>query len=232
MEEFEDLRVPVEELNKREVKIVNFIEQFWFTKRVMPLPEAIANSTGFTRAEVADALSNIGVLYALEDRGIIYHNTETLSGRQLAAANVIMNFSDKRSDSKKLSDIGVSAAEYDGWRQDPVFNNYLTQRAEHLIGGSVDEAHRALLHGVRAGNTKALEMYYGITGRFSFSKSVGELNVDFLMVKIIEIITKHVSDPVALERIGNDIQALAPSTAVGQNTQPKALDSGDLAIGF
>lgn len=218
-------RLPVTELSRQEQKIVNYIEQYWFTRKGLPMPEKVATDLGISRTLVAGALSSLPVIYALEDRGITYAKQGLLTERQLAAANTIYNFNDRRSDANKLSALGISVATYDGWKRLPAFQDYLRQRAENLYEDSPDEAARALLAAVRKGDIRAITYYNELTGRFS-SKTVGELNVNFFMVKIIEVLQRELSDqPEVLSRVAMGLQALVPSQGTGTVDSTRELGS-------
>lgn len=212
-------RLPVEELTTREEVLLNFVEQHWYTKKGMPSPEQIAKGTGFMREFCAVALQSLPVIYALEDRGIIVTNTHpVLTTVQLRAANLMLNTKDGRNAKRKLEALEITTAQWEGWLRDPVFQDYITQRAENLLGDSLYEAHTSLLSSVRSGDTTALKLYYEMTGRWS-SKTVGEVNIEFLMMRIIEIIQREVTDPETLMRIGLAFEALAPQTQPG-NLRP------------
>lgn len=217
-----DSRLPVEDLSKTEQKVINYIVQYWFTQRGLPMPQLIAEHLKLDRTKVAMALSNKAVIYALEDQGITYADKGVLTEIQLAAANTLFDFNDRRSDTKKLADLGVSAATYAGWKRLPVFADYLQQRAENLFGDSHDEAVRSLIYNVRKGDMNGIKLYFEMTGRWS-SKTAGEVNIEFLLIKIIEVLQIELSDqPERLTAIANKLQGLAGQAAGGSITAPPA----------
>src|SRR5690606_38329134 len=79
-----------------------------------------------------------------EARGIGVRE-EFISARQLAAVSAMLNLVDRRSDEKKLRDIGVSTEEWSTWMLNKPFANYVAQRSENLIENSVHEAHLGLM---------------------------------------------------------------------------------------
>ena len=72
------------------------------------------------------------------------------------------------------------------------------------------EAHLALMDSVASGDVAAIKLYYEMTGRWS-SKTVGDMNIEFVLMRILEILQQHIRDPELLERIGNDFLKITPN---------------------
>ncbi len=214
----------------QEYEIVNFVEQTYLLNRHVPSAEVVAEQLGYSPAMVKGFMAGDQFRKACEARGIRIGGIAGSSGKgvlteqQLACANTILDFADNRSTKKKLADLGVSSQTYQGWLRDPGYQAYVTQRAENLFPDITSEAHLALVDNVRRGDIASIKLYYEMTGRWS-SKTVGELNVEFLLMKILEVLQKHVTDPAMLQAIGDDLQMLAPSPPVANRAQP-AIESG------
>lgn len=212
----------------QEYEIVNFVEQTYLLNRHVPSAEVVAEKLGFSKALVKGFMANDSFRKACEARGIRISGLAgstpngVLTEQQLAVANTLLDFADNRSQKKKLADLGVSSQTYQGWLRDPGYQAYVTQRAENLLPDITSEAHLALVDNVRRGDIQSIKLYYEMTGRWS-SKTVGELNVEFLLMKILEVIQKHVTDPATLEAIGGELSMLAP---VAPGAQRPALENG------
>lgn len=141
---------------------------------------------------------------------------KTISERQLLVANVILDTFDKRSNLKKLTELGVSTREYNLWLQQPAFRRFMLERAENMLAGGQPAAHIALLERVQQGDLGAVRYYNSMMGRFTERAADGSgVNVNIqnnylgdALVQIVEIIQKHVREPDVLRAIGDDILAL------------------------
>lgn len=222
-------------LTKDEKDFVNFIEQWWHShdkiNEKIPSTETIqsqlannpkhgnvkinerpvANPDGvegyWDNGKVGRFLKSGIINEALERRGIILADLSMLRPEQLAAANAILDFSDHRSQKTKLNELGISTTQYAAWLKQPNFQRYVKQRAEALLGDVQHEAHASLLKNVQRGDLNSIKLYYELTGRWS-SKTVGDLNVEFLIIKVIESIQKHVREPEVISAIAEDLNGI------------------------
>ena len=230
-------------LSKDEQDFVDFIEQWWHShdkiNEKIPNNETIKSQLAnkypkvnerpvanpdtvegyWDKAKVGRCLGSKAVNEALERRGIILADISLLRPEQLAAANAVLDFSDHRSQKAKLNELGVSTSQYSGWLKLPQFQRYIKQRAEALLGDVQHEAHAALLKNVQRGDLNSIKLYYELTGRWS-SKTVGDLNVEFILIKVIEAVQKHVKDPVAIEAVAAELNGLINGAAIVTSPQP------------
>lgn len=213
-----------------DLDFITLIDQYWSLTGEIPTAEKAHDLWGFSLNEFSGLLGKRSVIMALEERGINLSRIvsldnddspqwrkSSLTPTQLIVANALLDLTDQRSDKKKLQDLGVTTVQYQRWLKDPVFNSYLRERAEGLLGDSQHEASLALLDKVKAGDLAALKFYMEYTGRFLSSadkgqSNAGAINQDFttLMVRIIEIITEEADGPTAF-RIA---QRLKEATAI------------------
>ena len=210
---------------------VNFVEQWWHShdkiNEKIPNNETIRSSLArqnnkinerpvgnpdategyWDQGKVGRCLQSRTVNEALERRGIVLADISLLRPEQLAGANAILDFSDHRSQKTKLNELGISTTQYNGWLKLAAFQRYIKQRAEALLGDVQHEAHAALLKNVQRGDLNSIKLYYELTGRWS-SKTVGDLNVEFILIKIIEAVQKHVKDPVAIQAVAEELNGI------------------------
>lgn len=144
---------------------------------------------------------------SMESRGLVVNtragelrDVDELTSRQMAAASLMINLTDRRSDEKKLRDIGVSTEEFSTWMQNNLFTRYMQQRSEQLVANSVHEAHMGLMRGVKQGNTASIKLYYEMTGRYNPNEEAN-VNIRVLIGRVLEAIQVHVKDPATLNSL-------------------------------
>jgi hypothetical protein len=211
-----------ETLTDVELDLVFFVERFHSSNGVAPTDAQINQRfTGLTPAFMAEFKQNPLVLKSFKARGIIYPAAEDrFTPDQMHAAATMMDLVDRRSDEKKLRDIGISTRQWATWLQDDEFAAYLRDRSEKLLANSTHEAHKGLMKGVRQGNLAAVRTMYEITGRFDPNKET-QIDVRRVLHTFIEVLQKHIKDPVALHAIAMDLSqvASAESYANGLSNQ-------------
>lgn len=216
--------------------VILFLEKEWFTKGQVPSFDVLVKETQLTRAALIDFLRAPATAEALDRRGIrnpffndhyfvkskgeklpaVAHvnittskdEKKSLTELQFIAVNVMLDFRDNRSQKKKLADYGISTTQWDGWLQDPVFQDYLQTRAEALLNQNQHEAHLALVDRVRSGDLGAIKYFNQMTGRFT-EQSNDQFNPQYVIMRVIEIITLRVQDTELQQVIANDLLALA-----------------------
>lgn len=211
-------------LSQTEYEVLNYVEQEYMLSRHVPSAEVISERLGISVQKIKSLWERADFKAGLTARGIDLRKNSNgvLTAEQLMCANTLLDFADTRSDKKKLQDLGIASQTYQGWLKDPGFANYMMQRAEALFGDLMPDAHRALADNVRRGDLGSIKLYYEMSGRWS-SKPVGELNVEFLMMKILETLQKHISDPATISAISDELLGLAANSNPGREV--KALPS-------
>lgn len=215
----------VPKLTKEQYDLLLYFEQYYWRRGGLPTYEQIT-SEGIELEETfyLETWNNSRFLDGLRGRGIPEHlldvrrgafNGKILTEKQLTVANALLDVLDKRSRLKKLTELGVSTAEYNSWLRDPVYRQYCLDRAEDLLGSNQHIAHTALIDRVSQGDLGAIKYFNALTGRYRDQASRGGVEVNVQnnygmeqVVAIIEIIQRHVKDPATLAAIGDDILAL------------------------
>lgn len=217
-------------LNEQQWELVNFTEQEYLSHGSIPTADRI-NNLGLASPETWRAfLKNEDVRGSLLARGIpLSHLTggksHALTEEQLTAANTMLDLRDNRSQVKKLKDLGVPTQKWEAWLRDPGFQNYLRTRAEGILGDNQHEAATALLDRVRSGDTNAIKFYYEITGRYSQQRN-DSVNVPALLMRVMEIIQKHVSDAQIMSDIADEFLTLASGVGIGLESSRRELTVG------
>lgn len=191
---------------------VNFVERIHSTTGGFPSDEDVVAYLNLLRHDVTeeevDVLKENPLFQAsMQSRGINISDG-FISARQLAAVSAMMNLVDRRSDEKKLRDLGISTEEWSTWMLNKQFANYVKQRAENLVENSTHEAHLGLMRGVRQGNTASIQLYYKLTGRYD-PDAESNVNVRLVIGRVLEAIQKHVKDPSKLNALAVEMSQIA-----------------------
>jgi Helix-turn-helix of insertion element transposase len=211
-------------LRPEQIKIINYYEEWYHSNddidKKAPDIEQMGRDLDMKAQQIFTFLRLDSTIEALERRGIKLPGTiNGLTAEQLAVANIILDFTDRRPQKKKLEELGIGSQRYQGWLKQPEFQRYIRGRAEALLGNVQHEAHAALLGNIQRGDFQSIKLYYEMTGRWS-SKTAGDLNIQFIMMKVIESVQRNVKDPVAIQQIANDIAELLPGDVNGMGAVP------------
>lgn len=204
-------------LKEKERDLILFIEKFHSLAGVTPADDSMMDylkSLGYNinSQELEIIKENPLFKKSLDARGIVigksYAEAGRLSVKQMTAAAIMTNYTDRRSDEKKLRDLGISSSEWQTWLLDEKFYTYLQGRTERILGNSVHEAHLGLIRGVRQGNVQAIKLLYEITDRYNPDKDE-QVNVRVLLGRVVEVIQKHVKDPEVLTNLARELTQVA-----------------------
>lgn len=211
-----------ETLTEIELDLVFFVERFHAQNGVAPTDDQInMRFTGITAEMLGSFKANPLVKKSFVARGIMYPPAvDVFTAKQMHAAGVMMDLLDRRSDEKKLREVGVTTRQWATWLQNDQFAGYLKERSEKLLENSVHEAHKGLLKGVRQGNLASVKQYYEITGRYRPNEEV-QIDIRRVLHTFIEVIQRYVKDPILLHNISVDLanMASAESLSTGLSNQ-------------
>lgn len=203
--------------------IICAVEQFWHENRHFPSTPQIAEMTKLTPEVIMDNLQDPVVKVRIVNRGISYDatppqlkgetskNKTLLTDKQLAAAMCILNVADPRSLRSKLESLGIPQSTYNGWTKNKTFTDFMNSQMESMFGAAMPLAHKALIDKVISGDVKAIKLYYEMTGRWNGQQSQETSNVKMVIIRLIEILQKHINDPIVLAAIAEEMKALAPT---------------------
>ena len=197
-------------LSKPERELVSYFEQTWLLHSNLPTREACVKQ-GFGGALFDKAVKNESFKDALIRRGISLSESSALTPEQLTVANLMQDLRDNRSQRKKLQECGVTTAKYEAWLRDPAFQSYLRNRSENMLGDNLHESHLALVDRVRSGDVSAIKYFNEITGRY-VPQGNEKVDVNGVLMKVLEIIQRHVTDANALSSIAADFLLLADTS--------------------
>lgn len=195
-----------------------------------PSLRAISTHTEVPQVRISEILRNPLVQQSLEARGIQWEpvKKDRLTAEQIACIHKLLDISDTRSLKERLADVGVTYAKYYGWKKQPYFMEAYREAAEKLYGEALPEVHRSVIQEAVNGSFPHQKLMLAISGRWDEKKSVEQMNIQFVLMKVLEIIQIHVSDPEKLEAIAQEFEALiGPQKA---DTAAKAIGSSETVV--
>lgn len=202
-------------LSDVEWDILCFIEEFYIKEEKFPPLIRIVEATKQDHVVVVGALTNPIVKMALDNRGIEWRivTEGRLTGRQRACIEVLLNIADTRNQTNKLRDLGIAASTYKGWKKNPIFMDAYRQAARDLYGQSIPELHKTVISRAIDGDAAMMKTALAISGEWDDKRTVEAMNVQFVLMKVLEVIQKYVQDPVVLSSIAGEFeQVLNPGS--------------------
>jgi len=241
-------------LSEGQLDFITFCDQFWGMAKCFPGQDEIRSELGLTSFELDELISDELVQKHLKARGIdssIYSpvgtdgrklkpgelrrgKTRRLTDIQLAVANSVLNVADRRSTTAKLESLGVSPTTFNGWKKNPIFMDYFTKLGGEVQGANLAEIHTAIAQRAASGSVQAAKLVYEVTGHYrpqQLAQNQTESNLELIILRLIEILQKHISDPELLKVIAGEIQEISnpnqkqlmgqesPSQATGLNRE-------------
>lgn len=198
---------PVGAFNPAELELLNFIEQKYLMVGLIPTKDYCEQIGICSVSTYEAAFGRQAFRQALQDRGISWRadtirDEDVLTPEQMAAVNLVLDYSDKRTRAAKLKTIGVTTQKWNAWNKQGAFAEHITKRSEDSVG-NVSESHISLLSAVQSGDVSAIKLHYEISGRYN-PRDQG-IDVQGLLVTIISILQRLIPDPVLLSAISTEL---------------------------
>lgn len=212
--------------SNEQIDVICCFEQLWWEHGQLPTDEKVAEKTGVSIETIKSYWKQEQFRTALQHRGVDI-NPERSAGlltlTQLNLANMLLNTHDTRSVREKLNEVNVSPQQYHAWLRTPAFQQHLAKRGEEMFKSADWEAYEALVGAVRGQDVSALKLFFEMRGIYT-PKSVQEINIDVVLVRVVEVIARHVRDPETLQNIATDLELIEVGTANGQKMGMPILD--------
>lgn len=210
-----------------ELDLVFFVERFAASTGQSPTDAQIKSRFDVTDEQLESFKKNKLVQKSFKARGIVYPSaSDVLTDQQMHAIATMLDPLDRRSDAKKLADIGITTRQWSTWILDDKFQEYLSDRSERLLQGSVHEAHKGLIKGARNGNVAAAKALHEITGRYK-SGEEAQIDVRRLLFTFIEVLQKHVKDPIVLHHVARELSEVANAETLSTGLAKQMTASGN-----
>src|SRR5690349_8517787 len=192
-------------LNDRQMEMVFFIERHHALNGEAPSKEQMHERFELFDGEYDTFAKHPLVKKSMKYRGISFPAAkDVLTAAQMTAIAAMLDYTDRRSDEKKLRDVGITTRQWTTWMLDDTFADYLRDRSERMIIGAQHEAHKGLIKGVRNGNVASVKYYNELTGRYN-PEADNNVNVRALLMTMIEILQKYIADPIVLHGIATEM---------------------------
>jgi hypothetical protein len=202
-------------LSDAQMEMVFFIERYHAMQGEVPDDEVLSKRFNLVIGELGRFKKHPLVEKSMKFRGINYPPAEYFfTDRQMHAIATMTNYTDRRSDEKKLRDAGITAREWATWLLDERFQRYLTSRSERMLAGAQHEAHLGLIKGMRNGNVASVKLFNEMTGRYN-PEADNQVNIKMLLHRFIEILQRHIKDPVVLHGIASELAQAASREQLG-----------------
>lgn len=197
-------------LSKEEWDVLCYIDQHHMRKGAFPSLRTISRETNVAQVTVSEALKNPIIQKSLTERGIDWApvSSNVLSGEQIATIQTILDITDKRSISEKLKSLGVHPNKYYGWKKQKNFMEAYREASEALYGESLPEVHRSVIQEAVNGSYNHQKLMLAISGRWDEKKQDEQMNVRYVLMKVLEIIQTHVSDAETLNAIAGEFETI------------------------
>lgn len=191
-------------LSNIQIRAVCWIEVYYNQNsgRFPPVEKILAE---FPDLDIEDFLSDELVSRALHNRGITRRRRKSITDEQAAAILTVANYDDRRPIPAKLKSLGIPVTRWNGWKKDYAFRNFLHSQIKDSGENSLDRVWDGLLKAVDKGDVAAIKYYMELTGR---TPSTSEMNFKLAVSRIIESVTRHVSDPDKIRAIGRDFEMI------------------------
>lgn len=216
----------------REEKLITALEQHWNEYGNLPTGDKlVAQNVVSSVEEYNDLINSDFVLRAMDILGIKTDpDLQILTPQQLAAAQVMFDFHDGRSDIKKLRDLKISSQTWDNWLKDPVFQKYMQTKITNLYELNTHEVDKALFLKARSGNIEAIRLMNAVLGRYQTIETpkIGNVEAHVFVMKLFEVLQMHlIEQPDKLREIGQAIiEIQSPYTQ-----HPKVIEAIPVEIG-
>lgn len=204
-------------LDEDQFLMLCYIEQKFWETGYIPTNEVIQRELRLDSKTIDRAWKKDTFREAIISRGIDLKGKESgkvLTPTQLMLANLLLNAHDTRSVREKIASINVSSQQYHAWKRQPAFAEYLRKRAEAVFSAADSTAYTKLVEAVEEGDTNALKLFFEMRGIHNPRVQV-DVNIQGVMVRVVEIISKHVQDPLVLDAIANEMAMLGQEALNG-----------------
>jgi hypothetical protein len=197
-------------LTDQQKQVVTYLDQHFWETGHLPTYAKAANKLSLSESKIKQHYKDPIFRQALLARGIDLNSLEQdqedlVTPEQALLANLLFNTHDKRTTREKLQDLNISSQKYHAWLNEPAFQNYLKRRAEALFQNSDHTAYKTLINSIENGNLEATKYFFEMRGIYNPKVQV-DVNVEGLLTKVVEIVSKHVTDPTTLEAIATELE--------------------------
>lgn len=169
-----------------------------------------------TKKKITRLLNSDAVYSGLSKRGIAWprpydpDRTDVLVVLTPQQQHAVLIVTDPtRSDSlrKRLELVGISYQTYRNWMKQPAFGNAIRALSEDVLQDNLASVHTSMTAKAMAGDVTAARLVYELSGRHDPAKQQ-MLDLSRIIGLLLESLTRHITDPIILERLGSDLDVI------------------------
>lgn len=164
--------------------------------------DRLQRRTGIAPGTIATTLASPEFKRALSVRGVVA-NQSGLTTEQDYAIQKLCDPSDGKTLNQKLKQLGIPYSKYTAWMRQPLFKTVMESHTHNLLHDN-NASLVQLAKKAGEGDMAAIKYLHELNGTHDPNRQ-SAIDAMGMVSLIIEIITKHVKDPVALSGISNDI---------------------------
>lgn len=158
---------------------------------------------------------------ALRYRGVEWEPDSGLSTEQTFALLALTNWTDRRSTTIKLKDLGISMAKHQAWMRQPLYSESYRERTESSFKDAAPMALNRLMGNAEAGDFQSIKLILEATGRWNPNQNAVE-DARIVVQALAEAVIAEVTDPEVRRRIDSRMRLIAGSLTL--NDKPQALE--------
>jgi hypothetical protein len=209
--------------SNEQIDVICCFEQLWWEHGQLATDEKVSELTGVSQTTIRNYWKQEQFRNALLHRGVDINPARTaglLTLTQLNLANLLLNVHDTRSVREKLNEVGVTSQQYHAWLRTPAFQQHLAKRGEEMFKSADWEAYESLVGAVRGQDISAIKLFFEMRGIYTPKSTTEIINIDVVLVRVVEVIARHVRDPETLQNIANDLELIEIGTPQGPRGMP------------
>ncbi len=146
-----------------------------------------------------------------------------LTNQQMLTLRAVTNQLSRYSLDTKLKRLGVTQSQYKAWLRYPPFKKKLKELSENALKEAEHAGDVALAQQVTQGRLDAIKYADLRSGRYDPGRQQ-IMDVEYVMRQMIEIIQKHVKDPILLRNIGGELSLLAGAAGLETTGRQEELE--------
>lgn len=140
---------------------------------------------------------------------IEFKTVKTWDPQFIAACNILMDVSDKRSTTAKLKDVGLTTRRWNNMLRSKKNLDYWEQCVDMVMDRDTwQESRIALARNVSQGDLPSIKYFHELTGKFTASKDFDPRILTHVILTMLEIVSKHVDGNTA-RKIADEIEVSA-----------------------
>lgn len=211
-----DKLAELDELTQVDRMIAVGINQLSVQNGKLPEPEQLAEFLGLTVGDIQASFAKPSVQALTANMGVPMqfdrdtpNHRKVLTPIQVMVANAVLNHMDKRTVRQKLKEFEIKPSTWQGWMtHNKAFIDYINKKAgddfaklDYLTNVKITEL-------IEDGDLAAIKLAKELSGQLTNKVQI-DLNINLFLVKLVEVIQTHVSNPDERDAIATAVEALA-----------------------